>query len=64
MYMTSHIFVACIYLHVCQALCDYSIPVKTNFLRRVKKYLLYHLTRAIVFVMENCQTKIAPVIGA
>ena len=42
-YMTRHIFVACIYLHVCQALCDYNIAHKTNFLRRVKKYLLYHL---------------------
>ena len=30
-YMTRHIFVACIYLHVCQALCDYSIALKTNF---------------------------------
>ena len=42
-YMTRHIFVACIYFHVCQALCDYNIALKTNFLRRVKKYLLYHL---------------------
>ena len=42
-YMTRHIFVACIYLHVCQALCDYNIVLKTNFLRRVEKYLLYHL---------------------
>ena len=42
-YMTRHIFVACIYLHVCQALCDYNIALKTNFLRTVKKYLLYHL---------------------
>ena len=41
--MTRHIFVACIYLHVCQALCDYNIALKTNFLRRVKKYLLYYL---------------------
>ena len=40
-YMTRHIFVACIYLHVCEALCDYNIALKTNFLRRVKKYLLY-----------------------
>ena len=42
-YMTRHIFVTCIYLHVCQALCDYNIALKTSFLRRVKKYLLYHL---------------------
>ena len=42
-YMTRHIFVACIHLYVCQALCDYNIALKTNFLRRVKKYLLYHL---------------------
>ena len=43
-YMTRHIFVARIlYLHVCQALCDYSVALKTHFLRRVKKYLLYHL---------------------
>ena len=55
-YMNRHIFVACIYLHVCQALCDYNIALKTNFLRRVKKYVLYHL--------QNCQTKIAHVNGA
>ena len=42
-YMTRHIFVVCIYLHVCQALCDYSIALKTNFLRRVKTYLLHHI---------------------
>ena len=42
-YMTRHIFVTCIYLHVCQALCDYNIALKTSFLHRVKKYLLYHL---------------------
>ena len=42
-YMTRHIFVACIYLHVCLALCDYNIVLKTNFLRTVKTYLLYHL---------------------
>ena len=42
-YMTRHIFVACVYLHVCQALCDYSIALKTNFLRRVKTYLLHHI---------------------
>ena len=42
-YMTRHIFVACIYSHVCQALCDYNVALKTTFLRRVKKYLLYHL---------------------
>ena len=42
-YITRHIFVSCIYLHVCQALYDYSVALKTNFLRRVKKYLLYHL---------------------
>ena len=35
-YMTRHIFVACIYLHVCHALCDYNIVLKTNFLRRIK----------------------------
>ena len=29
--MTRHIFVTCIYLHVCQALCDYNVAVKTNF---------------------------------
>ena len=27
-YMTRHIFVACIYLHVCQGLCDYNIALK------------------------------------
>ena len=42
-YMTRHIFVACIYLHICHALCDYNVVLKTNFLRRVKKYLTYHL---------------------
>ena len=48
-YMTRCIFVACICLHVCQAffakhVCqDYDIALKTSFLRRVKKYLLYHL---------------------
>ena len=42
-YMTRHIFVTCIYLHVCQALSDYNVALKTSFLRRVKKYLLYHL---------------------
>ena len=42
-YMTRHIFVACIYLHICQALCDYNIALKTNFLRRVKTYLLHHI---------------------
>ena len=41
--MTRHIFVACIYLHVCQALCDYNFALKINFLRRVKKDLLYRL---------------------
>ena len=30
-YMTRHIFVACIYLHVCQALCDYNIALKPIF---------------------------------
>ena len=30
-YMTRHIFVACVYLHVCQALCDYSIALKPIF---------------------------------
>ena len=30
-YMTCHIFVACIYLHVCQALCNYNIALKTIF---------------------------------
>ena len=29
-YMTSHIFVACIYLHVCQALCDFNIVESQN----------------------------------
>ena len=42
-YMTRHIFVTCTYLHGCQALCDYNIAFKTSFLRRVNKYLLYHL---------------------
>ena len=30
-YMTRHIFVACIYVHVCQALYDYNITLKTFF---------------------------------
>ena len=30
-YMTRHIFVACIYSHVCQALCDYNVALKTIF---------------------------------
>ena len=61
-YMTRRIFVTCIYLHVCQALCDYNIALKTSFLHGVKKYVV-SFTRAIIFVMENCQTKIARVNG-
>ena len=63
-YMTRHIFVACIYLHVCQALCDYNIALKTNFCVESKNTFLVSSTRAIVFVRENCQTKVARVNGA
>ena len=60
-YMTRHIFVACIYLHVCHALCHYNIVLKTNFLRRVKKYLLYHLHEQSYLLWKlsnkNCSCK-------
>ena len=64
-YMTRHIFVPCIYLHVGQALCDYNIALKTNFWRIESKNICCNIyTRAIVFVIENCQTKVARVNGA
>ena len=59
-YMTRHIFVIRIYLHVCQALCDYNVALKTSFLRRVKKYLLYHLHDHIChgkLSNKNCSCK-------
>ena len=60
-YMTRHIFVACIYLYVCEALCDYNTVLKTNFLRRVKKYLLYHLHEqsylSLKIVIKSCSCK-------
>ena len=63
-YMTRHIFVACIYLHVCQVLC----AIITSLLKPIfcveSKIFVVSSTRAIVFVMENCQTKIARVNGA
>ena len=37
-----------------------NIAVKTSCQRKVKNYLLYHLCRqTIIFLMENCPTKIA-----
>ena len=63
-YMTRHIFVACIYSHVCQALCDYNIALKPIFRVESKNICCISSTRAIVLVMENCQTKVARVNGA
>ena len=60
---SSHICRMYIYLHDCQALCDYNIALKTNFLQSHKIFVVSS-TQVIIFIMENCQTKIAHVNGA
>ena len=61
-YMTRHIFVTCIYLHVCQALCDYNIALKTSFCVELKNicciiYTSNHICSHGKLSNKNCSCK-------
>ena len=58
-YMTRHIFVACIYLHVCQALCDYNITLKPIFCVESKNIccIIYTSNRICHGKLSNCSCK-------
>ena len=62
-YMTRHIFVACTSICTIAKLCAIIISL-LKLIFCIVKIFVVSSTQAIIFIMENCQTKISHVNGA